>query len=60
LRKQPTAKLVWAARKRYCTKPSIRTAAAYQRIRRAYEDRFPKRRLDHFNHRVEILPYEVQ
>jgi hypothetical protein len=52
--------LVWAARKRYCTKPSIRTAAAYQRIRRAYEDRFPKRRLDHFNHRVEILPYEVQ
>jgi hypothetical protein len=59
MRKQVTAKLVWEAQRRWCTHPCIRTNAAYQRIRKAYERRFPKRRLDLFNQRVTMVGWEV-
>lgn len=54
MRKRVTAQMVWTAHNRWLNKPCVRTRTAYHRLRRSYEDRWPNRRLDIFNRRVEI------
>jgi hypothetical protein len=50
-----TSRTVFAARKRYLNNPTIKTAAAYDRLHKAYENRFPNRELDFFNKRVRFF-----
>jgi hypothetical protein len=49
-----TSRMVFAAKRRYRRNPSLRTLAASERLRKAYEDRFPNRRLNFFQERVEL------
>jgi hypothetical protein len=56
MRKLVTSAMVWMAYRRWQARPTMRAAVAYQRIRHAYENRFPNRRLDFLNRRVEIFP----
>lgn len=50
-----TSRIVFAARRRYENHPTLKTAQAYDRIRKAYEARFPNRGLDFFNKRVQFI-----
>jgi hypothetical protein len=59
MRKLVTAKMVFKARRRYLMNPSLKTSKTFQRLYRAYEERFTRRRLDFFNWRVTMVGWEI-
>lgn len=50
-----TSRIVFAARRRYLNHPTLKTAQAYDRLYKAYKNRFLNRELDFYAKRVRFI-----